>query len=68
MAECELSVLSTQCLKRDQPDREGLTVEVLAWEKRRNGMQVRIDWQFTSADARIKLKRLYPVLKEQESC
>ena len=68
MAECELSVLGTQCLRRDLSDRESLTVEVLAWEKRRNEMQVKIDWQFTAADARIKLKRLYPVLKEQKSC
>jgi hypothetical protein len=68
MAECELSVLSTQCLRRDLPDRESLSAEALAWEKRRNGMQVKIDWQFTAADARIKLKRLYPVLKEQKSC
>jgi len=68
IAECELSVLTTQCLKRDIPDQETLATEVLAWATRRNHMQVRIDWQFTTDDARIKLKRLYPVLKVQTSC
>jgi len=65
MAECELSVLSTQCLKRDLADSEILTTEVLAWAQRRNRMPAEIDWQFTTAEARIKLKRLYPVVKEQ---
>jgi hypothetical protein len=46
--------------------REMLTPEVVAWEQQRNQAQVTIDWHFTTVDARIKLKRLYPVLKEQK--
>jgi transposase len=65
VAECELSVLSRQCLKRRIPDKETLNNEVTAWTKRRNEANVIIDWQFTANDARIKLKRLYPVVKEQ---
>ena len=66
VAECELSVLTRQCLKRRIPDKETLFSEVNAWTKRRNDTKVTIDWQFTANDARIKLKRLYPVLKEQK--
>jgi hypothetical protein len=65
MAECELSVLSRQCLDRRIPNKQILVAEVAAWEAQRNAAQVTVDWQFTTADARIKLKRLYPVLKEQ---
>lgn len=65
VAECELSVLARQCLKRRIADKEMLSDEVAAWEARRNGQCAKVDWQFTTADARIKLKRLYPVLKEQ---
>lgn len=65
MAECELSVLSRQCLARRIPDITTLTTEVAAWEANRNAAQVTVDWHFTTADARIKLKRLYPILKEQ---
>lgn len=65
IAECELSVLERQCLARRLPNVETLTREVAAWEQRRNQAQVTMDWRFTTADARIKLKRLYPVLKEQ---
>ena len=65
IAECELSVLASQCLKRRIPDKASLIREVAAWESRRNAAHVSVDWQFTTADARIKLKRLYPVLKEQ---
>ncbi len=64
-AECELSVLERQCLARRMEDIPMLTGEALAWETTRNQAQVTIDWQFRTADARIKLKRLYPVLKEQ---
>jgi len=64
MAECELSVLARQCLSRRIGDIETLTQEAVAWEQERNGRQVRIDWHFTTCEARIKLKRLYPVLKE----
>lgn len=62
MAECELSVLGRQCLDQriDSPAR--LESEIRAWEQPRNQQPVRVDWQFTAADARIKLKRLYPVL------
>ena len=60
MAEIELSVLARQCLKERIPDRETLQAETAAWEEQRNAHSVRIDWRFTTADARIKLKRLYP--------
>ena len=63
MAECELSVLARQCLDRRIPDIQTLTQEAAYWEQSRNAMRVTIDWQFTAADARIKLRRLYPVLK-----
>ncbi len=63
MAEIELSVLSRQCLDRRIPDKESLQREVAAWEKRRNRESRKIDWQFTTADARIKLKRLYPSIQ-----
>ena len=62
MAECELSVLATQCLARRIPDKDTLTREVSAWQKLRNAKHVKADWHFTTADARIKLKRLYPTL------
>jgi uncharacterized small protein (DUF1192 family) len=62
MAESELSVLSTQCLDRRIADKQILTEEVAAWEDRRNSKHAKADWQFTTADARIKLKRLYPAL------
>jgi transposase len=65
MAECELSVLARQCLDRRIADIEMLTHEAACWEQRRNAMSVKIHWHFTTADARIKLRRLYPVLKEQ---
>ena len=65
IAECELSVLARQCLNRRIEDQETLTREVRAWEVGRNTARVTIDWQFTAADARIKLKRLYPIIKEQ---
>ena len=60
MAEAELSVLSGQCLDRRIPDTLNLIEEVAAWEHTRNRKHVRADWQFTTADARVKLKRLYP--------
>ena len=66
IAECELSVLARQCLARRVADVQTLEREVAAWEDKRNQAQVTIDWRFTTADARIKLKRLYPVLKEQK--
>jgi hypothetical protein len=60
MAEIELSVLSRQCLDRRIESKEELEREVAAWEEERNGRGVGIRWQFTTADARIKLRRLYP--------
>lgn len=65
IAECALAVLASQCLDQRIPDKDSLIREVTAWENRRNGACAKVDWQFTAADARIKLKRLYPVLKEQ---
>jgi len=65
MAETELSVLGRQCLDRRIPDRETLAREVAAWEKDRNAASGRVDWRFTTADARIKLKRLYPSILER---
>ncbi len=67
LAECELAILSNQCLRRRIPDQETLHQEVLAWQQGRNAAHITIDWQFTTADARIKLKRLYPELKTQSS-
>lgn len=67
IAECELSVLKRQCLRARMTDLETVTRAVAAWQKRRNHQQVTIDWRFTAADARIKLKRLYPVVNEQKS-
>ena len=62
VAEIELSVLASQCLNRRIPDRDQLAREVAAWEARRNARQATIDWHFTTQDARIKLKHLYPAL------
>jgi len=62
MAECELSVLARQCLDRRIDSQPQLATEVRCWEEPRNRQQVRVDWQFTTTNARIKLKRLYPVL------
>jgi transposase len=63
MAEVELSILARQCLDRRIPDQEILKREVAAWEVPRNTASCQIDWQFTTHDARIKLKRLYPSVK-----
>lgn len=60
MAEGEFSVLQRQCLSRRIPDMETLRREVDAWQTERNTKKVGADWQFTTADARIKLRRLYP--------
>jgi hypothetical protein len=62
MAESELSVLSSQCLDRRIPDKQTLIEEVNAWEANRNKHHTKADWQFTTADARVKLKRLYPTI------
>ena len=62
LAESELAVLAGQCLDRRIPDRAMLEREVAAWVKRRNTYNAKADWRLTTADARIKLKSLYPVL------
>jgi uncharacterized small protein (DUF1192 family) len=62
MAESELSVLSSQCLDRRIPDQRVLKDEVEAWEADRNRKHAMANWQFTTADARVKLRRLYPAL------
>lgn len=64
MAEIELSHLSRQCLDRRIPDQETLQKEVRAWAKKRNDEGGVADWQFTTKDARIKLKKLYPTLNQ----
>jgi DDE superfamily endonuclease len=63
MAEIELGVLQRQCLDRRIPDLATLKSEVAAWQHSRNSERVKVNWQFTTADARIKLKRLYPVVE-----
>jgi hypothetical protein len=63
MAEIELSVLSGQCLERRTAAREELEREVAAWEEDRNERRIGVDWRFTAADARIKLRRLYPATR-----
>jgi len=59
MAEIELGILSRQCLSRRIENMEQLEKEALAWGKNRNAKKEKVDWQFTTADARIKLKKLY---------
>ena len=60
IAEIALSVFSRQCLNRRIPDLETLRSEAEAWQAHRNKTANRVDWRFTTQDARIKLKRLYP--------
>lgn len=64
IAENELSALTRQCLDRRIPDRETLERETTAWYTQRNQFQKSVDWQFTTDDARIRLKRLYPQLED----
>ena len=63
MAESELGVLSTQCLDRRIPDKQTLTNEIAAWEENRNRHHAQANWQFTTANARVRLKRLYPLFE-----
>jgi hypothetical protein len=65
MAEIELGILNRQCLNRRIPDPSTLKNEVAAWVSQRNDAHRKIDWRFTTKDARIKLKRLYPVSNER---
>jgi hypothetical protein len=60
IAEIELSALSRQCLDRRIADIDTLTAELAAWEHATNASERQVDWQFTTADARIKLRHLYP--------
>lgn len=60
IAEIELKALSTQCLARRIPNIDALRSEVAAWENNRNASNVAVDWQFSTSNARIKLKHLYP--------
>ena len=63
MAEIEIGVLARQCLDRRIPDQAVLRREVDAWQNQRNRDMVRVDWRFTTDDARIKLKSLYPAIQ-----
>ena len=67
MAEIEFSVLSRQCLARRIADQATLAAEVAAWEAARNASGATVQWRMTTADARIKLKHLYPVLEPVNS-
>ena len=60
MAEIEIGVLSRQCLSQYIPTEEKMRREIAAWEQKRNQANATVDWQFTTGDARVKLKRLYP--------
>lgn len=66
MAEIELSHLGRQCLDRRIPDKKSLIRETTIWNKKRNEEKSVVDWQFTTLDARIKLKKLYPVIIKQK--
>ena len=63
MAEIELSILGRQCLRRRMPDLDTLRRETAAWTRERNAQSAKMEWRFTTADARIKLKRLYPTIQ-----
>jgi hypothetical protein len=63
VAEIELSVFTKQCLDRRIPDRTALQQEAKAWYRKRNANQKAVDWQFTTNDARVKLKKLYPQIQ-----
>lgn len=60
MAEIELGVLSRQCMDARIPDRETLVAQTQAWQRERNNINVVVNWQFTTTNARVKLRRLYP--------
>ena len=63
IAEIELGVLARQCLDRRIPSREVLSQETGAWQGQRNREMIRVDWRFTTGDARIKLKSLRPSIQ-----
>lgn len=62
IAEIELRILNGQCLNRRIPDKQTLVTETSQWQNQRNFIEAKVDWRFTTTDARIKLKRLYPTL------
>ena len=62
IAEIELRVLTGQCLNRRIPDKQKIEYEVAKWQSQRNFKQAKVDWHFSTDDARIKLKRLYPTI------
>lgn len=62
IAEIELRILIGQCLNRRIPDMQTLAYEVALWQEQRNSQKSKVDWRFTTTDARIKLKRLYPII------
>jgi transposase len=64
MAETELSIVTKQCLDRRIPDVTTLRREITAWERLRNKAKSKINWQFTTHDARIKLRKLYPSIQD----
>ena len=64
MAEIEISVLSRQCLAERMEDIKRLENEAIAWAEKRNAKEAKVDWRFTTEDARIKLKKSYPSLQE----
>ena len=66
MAEIELAVLSRQCLDRRLDDQQYLKREVASWQYGRNKLEARVDWRFRTEDARIKLKRLYPIIRSSD--
>jgi hypothetical protein len=62
MAEIELNVLIRQCLSGRFDSLDKVTTATAAWQRRRNNLRAKVQWQFTTQDARIKLRRLYPTL------
>jgi hypothetical protein len=64
MAEIKLNVITGQCLKRRIDNIEVVRKEALAWQKVRNNKKAKVNWQFTTEDARIKLSRLYPTIED----
>lgn len=64
MVEIELNVLTGQCLKRRMDNIEVIRSEALVWQEFRNNRSAKVNWQFTTEDARIKLARLYPTIED----
>ena len=62
MAGIEIGILARQCLNRRIPDQDSLKREIKAWQDKRNQIGIRVDWRFTTKDARVKLKSLYPTI------